>query len=69
MIEIMSMQRCGAGRAAQIASSAARSSDLAGHRCKIGGNRACYGGKPGEAKARILVNYIVEKDKPLVKPA
>jgi quercetin dioxygenase-like cupin family protein len=27
------------------------------------------GGKPGEAKARILVNYIVEKDKPLVKPA
>jgi hypothetical protein len=46
MSTIMSTRRCGAGRAAQIAISAARASDLAGHRCKIGGNRACYGGKP-----------------------
>jgi quercetin dioxygenase-like cupin family protein len=26
------------------------------------------GGKPAETKIRVLVNYIVEKDKPLVKP-
>jgi quercetin dioxygenase-like cupin family protein len=27
------------------------------------------GGKPGETKSRLLVTYIVEKDKPLAKPA
>jgi quercetin dioxygenase-like cupin family protein len=27
------------------------------------------GGKPGDTKARLLVTYIVEKDKPLAKPA
>ena len=26
------------------------------------------GGKPGETKSRLLINYIVEKDKPLAKP-
>ena len=26
------------------------------------------GGKPFETKQRLLINYIVEKDKPLVKP-
>jgi quercetin dioxygenase-like cupin family protein len=26
------------------------------------------GGKPGETKVRVLINYIVEKGKPLVKP-
>jgi quercetin dioxygenase-like cupin family protein len=26
------------------------------------------GGKPGDTKTRLLTNYIVEKDKPLVKP-
>jgi quercetin dioxygenase-like cupin family protein len=26
------------------------------------------GGKPNSNKSRILINYIVEKDKPLVKP-
>jgi quercetin dioxygenase-like cupin family protein len=26
------------------------------------------GGKPAEAKTRLLINYIVEKGKPLVKP-
>jgi quercetin dioxygenase-like cupin family protein len=26
------------------------------------------GGKPAEAKIRLLINYIVEKGKPLVKP-
>jgi len=26
------------------------------------------GGKPPESKIRLLINYIVEKDKPLVKP-
>jgi quercetin dioxygenase-like cupin family protein len=27
------------------------------------------GGKPGQAKTRLLINYIVEKGKPLAKPA
>ena len=27
------------------------------------------GGKTGDVKTRLLINYIVEKDKPLVKPA
>jgi quercetin dioxygenase-like cupin family protein len=26
------------------------------------------GGKPADSKTRLLINYIVEKDKPLVKP-
>ena len=26
------------------------------------------GGKPAEIKTRLLINYIVEKGKPLVKP-
>ena len=26
------------------------------------------GGKPGDTKSRLLINYIVERDKPLVKP-
>lgn len=26
------------------------------------------GGKPSETKTRLLINYIVEKGKPLVKP-
>jgi quercetin dioxygenase-like cupin family protein len=27
------------------------------------------GGKPGEAKSRILITYVVEKGKPLASPA
>ncbi len=27
------------------------------------------GGKPGEARTRILITYVVEKDKPLASPA
>jgi quercetin dioxygenase-like cupin family protein len=27
------------------------------------------GGKPGTAKSKVLVNYIVEKGKPIVSPA
>ena len=27
------------------------------------------GGKPGDAKSRILITYVVEKGKPLASPA
>jgi quercetin dioxygenase-like cupin family protein len=27
------------------------------------------GGKPGEAKTRVLITYVVEKGKPLASPA
>lgn len=27
------------------------------------------GGKPGDAKTRVLITYVVEKDKPLASPA
>jgi quercetin dioxygenase-like cupin family protein len=41
----------------------------AGDAFQIPPERPHAGGKPGETKSRLLVTYIVEKDKPLAKPA
>ena len=38
-------------------------------RSQVPPNTPHAGGKPGTTKSKILVNYIVEKGKPLASPA
>ena len=41
----------------------------AGDGFQIPPNTPHAGGKPGDARTRVLITYIVEKDKPLASPA
>jgi quercetin dioxygenase-like cupin family protein len=41
----------------------------AGDGVRIPPETAHAGGKPGDAKTRILITYVVEKGKPLATPA
>ena len=41
----------------------------AGDGVQIPPETAHAGGKPGDAKTRILITYVVEKGKPLATPA